>query len=327
MRQVMKHQRTILLCTAMGLLVCVLNSGFGGLIESASAQTKEPIAAKTKEVGTAANKIAIIPPPTDVNELSMEVAALRTLYLLKAGPDDNGEHNNYAAIKEYMQGCTQQPPRKRKPADVSKNYEKLLIDLRAAFIAKDEDRIGELSDQLEELTQAELPDLDDAIEITPKSLEKGPHVMKGYFDANRISNYIAAYGKEFPNPWNLMTKTVRSDRKGQWPPSDVWKETRDFVIKEVGWVVGGVNADAQKKIGEKVAKVLDRAYGMSDEQLKKEFAKRGEGLRGEIGAITSLAGPTDVIKHVVERDFAELFSNPRLKSAIEAREDYMKKSR
>ena len=31
----------------------------------------------------------ISPPPKDINDLSMEVAALRTLYLFKANPDQN----------------------------------------------------------------------------------------------------------------------------------------------------------------------------------------------------------------------------------------------
>ena len=32
-------------------------------------------------------KVDVSPPPDDVNDLSMEVAALRTMYLLKASPD------------------------------------------------------------------------------------------------------------------------------------------------------------------------------------------------------------------------------------------------
>jgi hypothetical protein len=48
-------------------------------------------------------------------------------------------------------------------------------------------------------------------------------------------------------------------------------------------------------------------------------------LRAEINNICNPQGPTDVIKHVLERDFAELFSNPRLGPAIKAREEYIKK--
>ena len=326
MRQVLKNQRTILLCTAMGILASISIQGFSGLSETASAQTKEPIAAKMKDEGKAAAKISIISPPTDANDLSMEVAALRTLYLLKAGPDENGEHNAYPGFKDFTKECKQDPPRTRRAAQVSKNYLKLLVDLRAAFVAHDEDRIGELSTQLEELTNEEQPDLDDVIEITEKSKKWGPHVLNGYFDANRISGYVAAYGKDFPEPYILMKKTVRGDLKGSWPSPDVWKETREFVIQEVTSTIGGFDPKRRADVQDKVTKLLDRAYGMSDAKLKEEWSRKGSGMRAEVAAISSMQGPTDVIKHVLERDFAELLSNPRLLKAIEAREDYIKKS-
>jgi hypothetical protein len=106
MRQVLKNHRAILLCIAMGLLVYALNSGFGGLFATATAQTKEFTSAKAKDEAKAAPQTAaapkIIPPPTDANELSMEVAALRTLYLLKAGPDQNEEYNSYDGIRNFL---------------------------------------------------------------------------------------------------------------------------------------------------------------------------------------------------------------------------------
>jgi hypothetical protein len=254
--------RAILPWSAMGLLVYAFSSGFGGLLESAAAQTKEPIAAKAKDDGKAAPKIAILPPPEDVNDLSMEVAALRTLYLLKAGSDQNPEHNAYDGIKLYIKECAPNPPKKRRAVEVNKNYQKLLIELRAAFIVNNEDRISELSDQLDELTTNDPQDLDDAIEITEKSRVHGPNVLKGYFEPNCIASYVAAYGKDFPDPRYLMLKNTR-DTAGKWPAKPVWDVTRQFIMDEVSWAYAGVNVKQQQVIADKVAKVLDRAYGMS----------------------------------------------------------------
>ena len=241
----------------------------------------------------------------------MEVAALRTLYLLKASPDQTGGRPaNLGYFKSHAKDCAQ-PPRQRTAANVSETYRKVLTELRAAFIAGQEDRINELSDQLEELTKDEQPDLDDAVEITDQARKDGPVCLRS-FDAGRIAEYIAAYGADFPDPFWLMFTTARGDLKSKKQSPEQWKETRAFVIKQVSWQVGGLDQAKQEKISEQVAKVLDRAYPLSDDEIRKEFAQVGKGLRAEIAAITNLLGPTDVIKHVVEQDFAELLSNPRL---------------
>jgi len=275
----------------------------------------------------------VSPPPADVNDLSMEVAALRALYLLKTGPDQQGERSDmlttpmgtYPFVTGQSKGCAQ-PPRQRQPANVSKNYRKVLTELRAAFIVNQTNRVNELSDQLEELTQDEQPDLDDAVEITDQARKNAPVLLRSYFDANRIAMYIAAYGKNFPDPYYLMYKSMRANGKGTKPTPEQWKETRAFVIQEVSWQVAGLDLNQQQKVGEQVAKALDRAYLLSNEELKKEFTKAGVGLRGELAKIMSAQGPTDVLKHVLEQDVAELISNPRLLPAMAAREQYLKKA-
>jgi hypothetical protein len=199
-----------------------------------------------------------------------------------------------------------------------------LTDLREAFIINNEDRIGDLSDQLEDLTTSEQPDLDDAVELTPKSRGAAITFLKGYMDARRIATYIGAYGKDFPDPRGLILKNTR-DTLGMWPAEPVWKGTRDFVMKEVGFAYAGLNEKVQGEIATKVGEVLDRAYGMPPAQLLKEFSSPSSGLRAQINGICNPYGPTDVIKHVLERDVAELFSNPRLGAAIKARGEYLKK--
>jgi hypothetical protein len=137
--------------------------------------------------------------------------------------------------------------------------------------------------------------------------------------------YIAAYGKDFPDPYHLMWNTMRPDGNRKKLTPEQWKETRAFIIKEVSWQVAGFDLNKQEKIGERVANVLDRAYAMSDEELKKEFNRAGAGLRGELSDIKNQAGgPTNVLKHVLEQDLAELLANPRLMAAVKAREQYLK---
>jgi hypothetical protein len=279
----------------------------------AEGQSQEPAKA-------AGGPIEILPPPADVNDLSMEVAALRTLYLLKAGRDQSGERSSYPGVKKFGKDAAQ--TRKRRPADVSKNYRKVLVDLRAAFIANQEERINDLSDQLDELTKDEEPELDDGIELTDEARKQCQKLLRFHFEATRIAGYIASYGKDFPDPYMLMSKTLRRRQK---PGPEEWKLTRDFIVKEVGWQLGGLDAVQQKKVGEQVAKMLDQAYRLDDDELRKAFNDPSSALRKELSAIMGQNGPTDVIKHVVEQDVAELLSNPRCLPAVEAREDYLAK--
>ena len=131
------------------------------------------------------------------------------------------------AFLSQGQKPTAQPPRDRSEAKVSKNYHKVLADLRAAFIVNNEARIRELSDQLEEITKDEQPELDDAIEITEPA-RKNTHRLLLYFDANRTVPYLAAYGKEFPDPFMLILSSIGSAANSKKPSADEWPESPEF---------------------------------------------------------------------------------------------------
>jgi hypothetical protein len=139
MQEFLKSFRSVCFLGTLGLMGLGLLAGLGGDPDAAHAQTK------------ATARIDVSPPPADVNNLSMEVAALRTLYLLKTGPDLTEHRGGFAGVTLLSKDCAAKP-RQRQEAIVSKNYRKVLTDLRAAFIASREQRINELSDQLEELS-------------------------------------------------------------------------------------------------------------------------------------------------------------------------------
>jgi hypothetical protein len=213
-------------------------------------------------------------------------------------------------------------------------------ELRAAFVAGQVPRINDLSEQLEDLNREDQPELDDAVGIsdqartnTPGMLHdrtgRGAVAVHGGFDANRMARYIAAYGKDFPDPWLLMYKTMRLDGKTKKQSPEEWKETREFVIKEVSWQVAGLDLEKQQGIAEHAAALLDRAYALSDAQVAKQAAKLIEQIHiigSNKGKAVRWPSPMDVLKNVVDQDLAELLSNPRLLPAIDAREQYLRKA-
>jgi hypothetical protein len=185
--------------------------------------------AQTKADTKPSAKVPVSPAPADLNDLNLEVQALRTLYLAKCSWEClNGIH------MWYRDGSAPQP-RKRQAAKVSVNYRKVLTDLRAAFITENDARIAVLSEQLEELTADEQPEFDDAIDITDYARKNNWRFVNYLCAPPKIVAYLNSYGKDFPSPWDLLYKTMRLDGKGTKLPADEWKETRAFVIKEVSW--------------------------------------------------------------------------------------------
>ena len=76
-----------------------------------------------------------------------------------------------------------------------------------------------MSDQLDEITKDEQPELDDTIEVT-EAARKSTHRLLLYFDANRTVPYLAAYGKEFPDPFLLMLTSIGAAPRSTRPSDD-----------------------------------------------------------------------------------------------------------
>ncbi len=171
-----------------------------------------------------------------------------------------------------------------------------------------EGRIRELSDQLDDITKDEQPELDDAIEITDPARKK-THRLLLYFDANRTVPYLSAYGKEFPDPFLLMLSSIGSAPHSTRPSDEDWPGIRDFVIKEVSWQVGGLNLEKQEQVGAQVSEFLDKTRKLSEPELKKGGLPGGK-MKREIGKIVNVVDCTDIIRNVLQQDLAELLSNP-----------------
>jgi hypothetical protein len=252
-------------------------------------------------------KNSIPAPPADANDLALEVNVLRTVYLFQLSPD------MVKTTRETGADCAQKP-RKRFAAEVSDRYRKLLVEYREALLRGDEDRILDLSDQVEEVRKEEDPDIDDTVEITDEARKKAPGLLRN-MNANRIVHYTSSYGKDFPNPYQIIRKTMRLSGKGKPPTAEEWKEQRDFVAKQVAWCYCGVDAAKSRKKAAEVAMLLDRANALSPEELEKQ---RDE-LEAAVRKLNAGTDGLDVIRNVLQQDIAEMISNPRFVAAMDAR--------
>ena len=311
-----------------GLLLLGSLAGFGAGPDSVRAQP----GAKNKAFENALREdpifksTGILVPPQDANDLSMEVNALRTLYLFRGNEADlvdgtqHPDGSRLNLIRAKAENCKQKL--EREPAVVSDAYRELLVDLRAALIAVDAGRIEDLDAKLQDLQAKEEPDLNDQIEITDISRKATVALVKNEFTAEQVAAYIASYGRELPNPRTLLLAAMRI-KLGKVadtpkPTPEEWKKIREFAIRECSWQLGGLVPRIEEARAAEIGKLLDDAYALSDEDLKK--FRNHQALRNRARNIANQVGPTDLIKNVVEHDVAELLSNPRTPAAASARQ-------
>jgi hypothetical protein len=241
--------------------------------------------------------------PTDLNNLSLEVTVLQTLYQLRATP---------AQLEILRKLAKETTPKSYTPKELkgSAKLRKTLVSLRDALLKEDEDQVSTLGDKLAELSSEESFEPDE-VEITEAAQRHAAEVLR-MFSAKQVACYVASDPDQFPDPLELMTDALGKARN---LPVQEWRDLRDDVSERVGFLLAGLDEARADKISEDVVDLLIKARGLKDDEFKvqrKELEKAARDIVGEVG-------PTDVIRNVVERALAELLSNPRLAAALDAR--------
>jgi hypothetical protein len=230
----------------------------------------------------------------DLNALNLEVAALQQLHQLDLTP---------AQLEALAKLAKDAAPKtgERKPAKVSDKYRRTLLQYR---------------EELEDLRDSEAPTLDDAIDTTDEARKRAPQALK-LLGARQTAAYLGLYGDDLPDPVEVLLAALE---KSHGTDEKEWKELRDATAEDVGWLLAGQDAEQVRKVGDKVTALLDRAHGLKNVEYQAQKADLEKAAR-ELADVD----PTVVLRHVMQRDLAELLSNPQLTTAIEGRLKQVKK--
>lgn len=240
-----------------------------------------------------------------LNELSLEVAALQTLYALDV------TRPQVEQLRRLAADTADQTPG-RKPARGSAQLRRALMELRAALLrGTDGERVDALVKQIDAIRDKEKPELDDGVEVTDGARDKAPEVLR-LLTAAQVAVYTGGMAGDIPDPTGELLEAIARVRGLQ---GKEWQELRDGVADEVGRLVGGVDSDAAQAVTDKVKQLLIVARGLKDE----EFKRQRPALEKSARAMVAPAGPLEVLRHVMEHSLAELLSNPRLTAVLEAR--------
>jgi hypothetical protein len=242
-------------------------------------------------------------PEAKTLDLCLDVQALRAVYLLRLNEE---QVKKLQAIAKDLAA----PDREREKPRASEEYRRVLANLRDALAADDEEKVSELEDRLSELTDSEAPELDDAVQVSAAARKRAPEVMR-LLRPYQLAGYLGSISEEIGDPQQRLVDAlaqVRSDKE------ENWEETRDDLARDLGGLLGGLDAARSKQLREQVSALLTRAHGLNEPDFDKQRAALEKEAR-RIGDV----GPTEVVRHAAERGLARLLSNPRLVPVLEAR--------
>jgi uncharacterized protein YfbU (UPF0304 family) len=233
--------------------------------------------------------------------LKLEVDALEKLYHLELNARQQSAFLALAAktaaktpaVKEVQAGA---------------EYRKVLKELHDALLNEEADRIRELSAKLDELQEKETIVIDDEFEMSDAALKSAPQAFK-LLSAAQIVAYLAALDDEVPDPVERLLSAVE---EGEDLTGDEWKELRDETAEEVSWLTAGFHTENAAKVKNAVTTWLDRNHRLKGDELSKEWPALEKSAHQLIGNVSALV----VIQHYMERELAELLSNPRTAAAM-----------
>jgi hypothetical protein len=240
---------------------------------------------------------------TDLNPLYLEVNALEMLYQLRI---TRPQLEQLAKLAPTTAGPAPAP----REVVVSAQLATALKKLHDAFLDNDDDAVGSLSGEIEDLRSKENPEFDE-VAITDEARKQVPALLRS-LSARQVASYVTDYADDFPDPREKLVDALDEIRK---LPAREWEEVRDEVAGQVGWLVAGLDVAAEQKVATRVVELLNRVKGLKDDEYKAMRAALERASSDIVGNV----GPTDVIRHFVERSLAELLSNPRLASAVAGR--------
>lgn len=261
-----------------------------GLVAPARAEADKPAAAgKGKAVFA------------DLGSLNAEVSALQVLRSLRPTPAQ------LDALRKLSAQTMQEAPL-RKLVKVSEGYRKALRGLRDALLAGDEESADGLFVSVDKLARLEAPELEE-LELTGAARLHAVKLVEA-LSSRQVAGYLASV-TDFPDPYEQLLAACEASRKMRGAR---WDDHRDDVAYMAGWLLAGVDAKKEARARQKATALLNKAHRMS----AKEYAAGRAALFREARQLVGPLGPTDVLRHYMERVAAELLSNYRLAAAVEA---------
>lgn len=233
--------------------------------------------------------------------LKLEVDALEKLYHLELNA------RQLTALVPLAEKSAAKMPG-TKEVQAGEEYRNVLKALHDALLSQEEERIHELSDKLGELQEKETISIDDTFDMTDAAMAAATPAFR-LLSAAQVVSYLAALDDEVPDPAERILSALE---EGAESKDDEWKHLRDETAEEVAWLAAGFKTESATRVKNSVIAFLDRNHRLQGEALTKQWTNLEKDAHNLVRNVTSLM----VMQHYMERELAELLSNPRAATVI-----------
>ncbi len=241
-----------------------------------------------------------LPAGENVQAVALEVAALQTLHrldLTDAQLEALARFSKSAASSEKPVGA-----RKVTPA-----FTKALTAFRNALAAGDDEKIDDLREKLAEIMDKEKIALDDRVAITDSARRNATLVIR-MMQPGQVLAYLQIFDEDEVDLLEILGAAIENGANATQPQ---WKAIRDQAAAEGAWLLAGGEEIRHKMAAKMLAAVLDQHHGASKTKTS------APDLTKQVQQMTATLDPFVILRNAMEREVAELLSNPRLANAIQ----------
>jgi hypothetical protein len=238
-------------------------------------------------------------PPDDPHLLSLEVLALESLNRLDLTTPQ------LEALLRLSKG-TASAVRSQPAAKVTPAFVKTLKALHNALVAEDDDRIEEFTKKLGDIMDKDKIRLDEGVAISELARRNAMQVLR-LLQPAQVLAYMQSMDEDDVDLLEILEEALD---KGKELDAGKWKELRDRTAAEAAWLLAGSDDARTRSAVKLIAGALDQQHNAKSKNAAPDLEKQVEQLIGGLD-------PFLIVRNVMERDMAELLSNPRLPHAIE----------
>jgi hypothetical protein len=240
--------------------------------------------------------------PAPLSNLVLEVAALETLDKLDLST---------AQLKSLQQLARGAAGREDRAAGQGPDALRVaLLTMREALLRGLDEQVEGLQDRVADMLDAAGVEVDDSIELTATARKQSPAALK-LLKAGQVAAYISEYADDVADPLEELLDAMTESRAADQADFDV---LRDQVADDVALATAGLDIEKDRQTSDAVTAWLNKVRALSGPEFEEQRAALEQEARSLVGQVD----PLQVIRHYLERDLAELLSNPRLNAVLEA---------
>jgi hypothetical protein len=246
--------------------------------------------------------------PVDLNQASLRISALDTLYEFDLAPEQ---------LRALKAAATKTASAQRRtPVKANAEMARAFADFQGALLtSKDDAAISKLRNHIVELG-SDL-ELDDDVQPTDAALAQAPAVCR-QLKASQIAAFLASHADQVADPEELMVSSldgIRDTRAegGANGAAEAAGLVTDTAVS-VSYLVFGADDAKAKPLATQISAWLNSAAGLDDKDFTAQQPAREAAAKKLIGDVD----PMVVLSHWLGLQVAQLLSNPELPAAIDA---------